>query len=248
MHFIALSVLIQIACAVHCLRNGRNNRWLTVIVFLSIPGCIAYVLFEVLPQYAGHREVRRLKQAAAKKLDPDRDVRNARAAIETADTAANRIALGDALADQGKWAEAIVQYEVAEATAPAADWSTGFRLARACFESGRFDRARKVLETLPPSSSPSENDRTDLLRARLHEEAGEADPALAIYQDVGRRMPGGEAQCRQAALLISLGRPKAALPLLAEVEKRVRKLDTFERANNADMYSWATRTLTELRG
>ena len=61
-------------------------------------------------------------------------------------------------------------------------------------------------------------------------------------------MPGGEAQCRQAALLISLGRPKAALPLLAEVEKRVKKLDTFERANNADMYSWATRTLTELRG
>jgi len=248
MHLIALSVLIQIACAVHCLRSGRSNPWLMVIIFLSIPGCIAYILFEVLPQFAGHREIRRLKQAAARKLDPDRDLRSARAALETADTAANRIALGDALADQGKWAEAIVQYEVAEATAPAADWSTGFRLARACFESGRFDRAGSVLATLPPSTSPSENDRTELLRARLHEEAGESDQALAIYHDVGKRMPGGEAQCRQAALLIALGRHKAALPLLAEVEKRVKKLDTFERANNADMYSWATRTLAELRG
>ena len=41
MHLIALSVLIQIACAVHCVRNGRNNPWLMVIIFLSIPGCIA---------------------------------------------------------------------------------------------------------------------------------------------------------------------------------------------------------------
>jgi len=120
MHLIALSMLIQIACAVHCLRSGRSNPWLMVIIFLSIPGCIAYILFEVLPQFAGHREIRRLKQAAARKLDPDRDLRSARAALETADTAANRIALGDALADQGKWAEAIVQYEVAEVTAPGA--------------------------------------------------------------------------------------------------------------------------------
>jgi hypothetical protein len=247
MPFIALSVLIQIACAVHCVRNSRNSLWLMVIIFLSIPGCLAYAVFEILPDYTGRREVRRVRAAAAKALDPERDVRAAREALETAETAANRIALGDALAELGRWAEAIPHYEAAEAKAPAPERSTRFKLARACFEAGRFERARTLLESLPPSGSQAENDRADLLRARLLEQGGETDPALTLYAEVGRRMPGGEAQCRQAALLMSLGRERDALPLLLEVERRARRLDSFERAFHADMYDWAARTLTELR-
>ena len=247
MPYIALSVLIQIACAVHCVRNRGNSLWLMVIIFLSIPGCFAYAVFEILPQYAGRREVRRVRAAAARKLDPERDVRQARDAIETADTAANRIALGDALVELGRWAEAIPHYESAEAKAPAPERSTQFKLARACFEAGRFDRARAVLESLPPSGSQAENDRTDLLRARLLEEGGETERALELYAEVGRRMPGGEAQCRQAALLMANGRGREAVPLLAEVERRLKRLDSFERAAHADMYDWAARTLAELR-
>ena len=248
MPVIALSILIQIACAVHCVRNSRNSLWLMVIIFLSLPGCLAYAVFEILPQYAGHREVRRVRAAAAKALDPEREVRRAREAVETADTAANRIALGDALGEQGKWAEAVGHYEAAEAKAPAPERSTRFKLARACFEAGRFDRARTLLEALPPSGSQAENDRADLLRARLLEQGGETEAALARYEDVGRRMPGGEAQCRQAAMLIALGRDREAVPLLAEVERRLKRLDRIERANHADMYDWAARTLAELRG
>ena len=248
MHFLALGVLLQIVCAVHCVRNRGNNLWLMVIIFLYVPGCLAYIIFEILPQSAGHREVRRVRAATAKALDPERDVRAAREALETADTAANRIALGDALAEQGQWIDAIPQYEAAEAKAPAPERSTRFKLARACFEGGRVARARTQLESLPPSGSQAENDRSELLRARLLEEAGETDRALALYEDVGRRMPGGEAQCRQAALLLSLGRRGAALPLLVEVERRVKRLDRIERANHADMYDWAARTLAELRG
>jgi hypothetical protein len=248
MHFLALGVLLQIACAVHCVRNRGNNLWLMVIIFLYVPGCFAYIIFEILPQYAGHREVRRVRAAAAKALDPERHVRAAREALETADTAATRIALGDALGELGRWAEAIPHYEAAAGKTPAPERSTQFKLARAGFEAGRFERARTLLDSLPPSGSQAENDRADLLRARLLEEAGDSARALAAYEDIGRRMPGGEAQCRQAALLLSLGRRREALPLLVEVERRVKRLDSFERANHADMYDWAARTLTELRG
>lgn len=247
MHFLALGVLLQIACAVHCVRNRGNNLWLMVIIFLYVPGCLAYILFEVVPQYSGHREVRRVRAAAARRLDPERDVRAAQAELETADTAANRIAVADALAELHRWAEAIPHYEAAEAKAPAPDRATQFKLARACFEAGRFDRARALLDSLPPSGSQAETDRTDLLRAQLLEQGGETERALALYEEVGRRMPGGEAQCRQAALLLSIGRRRDALPLLLEVERRVKRLDSFERANRAEMYDWAARTLAELR-
>jgi hypothetical protein len=247
MPIIYLSIAIQIFCAVHCIRNGRNSLWLLVIIFLSFPGCAAYAIFEIFPSYAGRREVRAVRQAAVKAIDPARDLRRAREALDTADTAANRMALADALAAQGKCDEAIPHYEAAERKTPGADRVVQLKLARACFEAGRSARARTLLEALPPSGSQSENDRASLLHARLLEETGEPERALALYADVGTRLPGAEAQCRQAALLISLGRGAEALPLLVETERRAKMMDRYERARDADMFAWAADSLAELR-
>src|SRR3954467_6426475 len=203
------SILVQIACAVHCVRGGRNQLWLMVIIFLSLPGCLAYFIFEILPGLMGRREVRAVKRAAVKAMDPEREVRLAREAVETADTAANRIALADALVALGRWSEAIPHYDIAEGKAPGVDRPTRFKLATACFEAGKSARARELLEALPPSGSQSENDRAALLLARLLEEAGETHRALAIYAEVGERMPGAEAQCRQGAPLLAGGRARA---------------------------------------
>jgi len=248
MPFIAASILIQILCAVHCVRGGRNSMWLMVIIFLSIPGCLAYFVFEILPELTGRREVRAVKAAAVKAIDPEREIRAARDALEIADTAANRMILADALAGQGKWDEAIPHYEQAEAKAPTAvDRAIRLKLAAAHFEARHSAKARALLESLPPSGAQSDNDRAALLLARLLEEAGENERALAIYADVGERLPGAEAQCRRAALLLSLGRPAEALPLLAETGKRAKRMDRFERAKHADMYDWAAESLAELR-
>jgi hypothetical protein len=38
------------------------------------------------------------------------------------------------------------------------------------------------------------------------------------------------------------------VPLLEEAGRRAKKLDRYERAREADMYAWAERTLSELRG
>jgi hypothetical protein len=240
------SILVQIACAVHCVRGGRNQLWLMVIIFLSLPGCLAYFIFEILPGLMGRREVRAVRQAAARAMDPEREVRLARQAVETADTAANRIALADALAALGRWGEAIPHYDIAEGKAPGVDRPTRFKLAVACFEAGKAARARQLLETLPPSNSQSENDRAALLLGRLLEQDGESERALAIYADVGERMPGAEAQCRQAGLLIATGRRAEALRPLAEAERRAKRMDRHERAKQADMYEWAARNLAEL--
>ena len=247
MPFLFASILVQIACAVHCVRGGRNSLWLMVIIFLSLPGCFAYFIFEILPELMGRREVRAVRRAAVRAMDPERELRLARDGVEVADTAANRIVLADALVAHGRWSEAIPHYDIAEAKAPGVDRPTRFKLALACFEAGKSGRARELLETLPPSGAQSENDRAALLLARLLEEAGETDRALAIYAEVGTRMPGAEAQCREAALLMSLGRSREALVPLVEAEKRAKRMDRHERAKQSEMYDWAGRNLAELR-
>jgi hypothetical protein len=247
MPFFFLSILVQLLCAVHCVRNRGNALWLMVIIFLSIPGCLAYLFFEVLPAYSGRREVRAVGAAVTRRLDPDRQLRVAREALDLSDTAANRTALGDALAESGDWAEAVRHYRQAMVKTPGTDRAARLKLGRALLESGDSAGARRELEALEPSGSPSENDRATLLLARSLEECGDVERALSLYSDVGQRLPGGEALCRHAALLVARGRGREALPLLAEVEARAKRLDRMERSKDSAMYDWAARTLAELR-
>ena len=248
MIFFLATILVQIACVVHLIRNHRNTLWLWAIIFLPIAGSAAYAVVEILPGLFQRREVRAVRTAAVRRLDPERELRAAREAVDVADTAASRTALGDALAEAGQWGEAVRHYREAVAKTPGEDRAAQVKLARACLESGSSAEARRLLETLPESASPSENDRASLLLARALEELGETDRAVALYAELGERMPGAEAQCRQAALLIASDRPGDAVPLLEEAERRARRLDAMERRRDSAMYDWASRTLAELRG
>ncbi|HYJ81784.1 MAG TPA: tetratricopeptide repeat protein [Allosphingosinicella sp.] len=248
MPFFIATVLVQIACVVHLIRNGRPSLWLWAIILLPIAGSAAYVVMEILPGLFQRREVRAVRAAAVKRLDPERELRAAREAVDVADTVANRTALADALAESGQWGEAVRHYREAVAKTPGKDRAALLRLARACLEAGNSAEARRLLEALPESASPSENDRASLLLARSLEELGETGRAESLYAELGQRMPGAEAQCRQAAILIAAGRGGEAVPLLEEAERRARRLDKMERRKEAEMYDWAARTLAELRG
>ncbi|HYW15951.1 MAG TPA: tetratricopeptide repeat protein [Allosphingosinicella sp.] len=248
MPVLVVTILVQILCVVHLIRNGRNNLWLWAIILLPIAGSAAYFLVEILPGLFQRREVRAVRAAAVRKLDPERELRAARDSVDIADTASTRTALADALADSGNWGEAVRHYREAVAKTPGKDRTARFKLARACLEAGNGAEARRLLEELPRSASSSENDRADLLLARSLEALGETDRAIALYTELGERMPGAEAQCRRAALLIAGGRGSDAVPLLEEAERRARRLDKMERRKESEMYDWAARTLAELRG
>jgi hypothetical protein len=247
MHLVALVVLVQIACAIHCLRTGRPPWWLLIILLFPLLGSLIYVIMEVLPGLAGRREVRMAKAAAVRTIDPDREIRAARDALDTADTAANRIAMADAFAERENWPEAMLHYRAAIDRAPLPDRATHLKLARANLEAGNAAEAKRVIESLPASRSAGDEDRAGLLLGRALAELGEAEAALALFADVGTRLPGGEAQCRQAGLLLELGRDAEAAVPLAEAERRLRRLDRYEKMRDADMYAWAERTLADLR-
>ncbi|HEX8623296.1 MAG TPA: tetratricopeptide repeat protein [Allosphingosinicella sp.] len=247
MAFILGTFLFQVACVVHLFRNQRNTLWLWAILLLPIAGSAAYVFVEIILPLFQRREVRAVQAAAVRRLDPERELRAAREAVDVADTAASRTALADALAQAGQWGEAVRHYREAVAKTPGRDRAASLKLARACLEAGNTAEARRLLEGLPESGSAAENDRAALLLARSFDELGETDRAAALYAGLGERMPGAEAQCRHAALLIALGRDAEAVPLLEETERRARRLDKMERKKDSDMYDWAARTLAELR-
>jgi hypothetical protein len=248
MPFIGGAIVLLVLCGIHCIVYKKHIVWLLILVMFPLLGPLAYILIEILIPFGQRRELKAARERIVERIDPEREIRAAREALDMADTVANRTRFADALAAQGRWPDAIVQYEQADAKTPAAaDRTIRLRLATACFEAGRSARARELLDTLPDSASQIEQDKIALLRARLLEEAGESEQALAVYAEIGERMAGAEAQCRRAALLIALGRRGEAVQPLADAERRARHMDPYLRAKDAQMYDWAAETLAELR-
>lgn len=247
MPVIGVTLLIQLACILHIIRTGRNTIWVMVVLFLPLVGAAAYFLMEVLPGMQGNRHVRTFHAQAISKLDPEREVRASRDALDLADTIANRVRLADALVAVGRPAEAIPLYRDGIARSPAQDAKIEVKLAQALYEDGASDEALTLLDGLPSILAGAEQDRRSLLRARIYEAVGRKDEALALYEDIVTRIPGEEARCRYAALLLDQGWTRKAQTVLEDVEARMRRLDRQQRAAEADMYRWAMDTLKGLR-
>ncbi len=245
--FLAI-IACQIICVIHALKHGRNTIWIMLILFAPMIGSIAYFIVEVMPDLRNDRRVRGARAKAAQALDPNREVRAARDALDLADTAANRLRLGDALAALGRHEEAVALYrESIRMTVGDPDPRTQGKLASSLYESGQGAEALALLDAIGAPAGQSERDRQQFLRGKIHEYLGRKDEALAIYEDVVTRMPGEEARCRYAALLIAEGWDKKAIKVLEEVEGRMKHLDRHQRAAEADMYRWAGEALAALR-
>ena len=237
---------IQVMLVIDVIRNGRNQLWIMALMFLPGPSTIAYLVIEVYPRLQGNRHVRTARAKAVAAIDPEREVRAARDALDLADTAANRIRLADALAELGRHGEALPLLREAIERGPL-DMRTGEKLARAEFETGDAASALTTLDANPPATAQGDKDRQALLRARILEGLNCKEEALALYADLVTRLPGEEGRCRYAALLLDQGWEKKARVVLEEVEARMKRLDRQQRAAEADMYRWAMDQLAALR-
>ena len=238
-------IAFQVYCIVDVIRRGRSTIWIMALVFLPLASGIAYFLVEILPGLQGNRHVRVARQKIADKLDPERELRAAQQALDIADTMANRIRVADALSALGRHAEALPLYE--RGAGPRPDFRTGEKLARSLFLNDRPQKALSLLDGLPKTTAQSDVDRVKLLRARILEDLGKNEEALALYADVVERLPGDEARCRYAGLLLKVGRKAEARQVLEDVEHRMKYLDRHTRMAEAPMYDWAMRELTTLR-
>ncbi|WP_300973923.1 tetratricopeptide repeat protein [Sphingomonas sp. LHG3406-1] len=242
--FVAI-LAIQIAMIVDVIRNRRNNLWIMALLFLPLASTIAYLIIEVLPRFQHNRHFRQARAEVGRRLDPERELRSARSALDLADTVANRSRVADALSDLGRHGEALPLYRAAAGPRP--DFRSGERLARCLYLNDQASEALETVDRLPAPSVQSDRDRVALLRARILEDLGRDDEALPIYADVSQRLPGDEARCRHAALLLKMGRKRDARMVLQEVEQRMRHLDRQSRAEEAGMYDWAMGELARLR-
>ena len=103
---IGLHVLVAIFFAVHAIRSGQQLYWVVILFLFPGLGSIVYFFAIYLPNFRLSHGARKTMSAAARTLDPGRELREARQAYEYTPTAQNQMRLAAALLEAGDAAEA----------------------------------------------------------------------------------------------------------------------------------------------
>ena len=216
-----LGLLFSIALCVHVVRTGQNMMWLFIILFLSPIGGGVYLVAIVVPGLTRSPAARKAREAARETLDPTRDYRQAKQAVDDSPTVHNRMRLAAAAGALGRWDEAEELYRAAAQGVHAEDSDLAYGLAHAQVELGRFAEARPILESLEAAGPRTA--QTALQLARVYEGLGELDKAETAYDFAAARLPGLEGLARQAAFLARTGRKAQAQDALNEIDKRLER-------------------------
>lgn len=212
-------ILLEIACIVHAIRNGRVFPWVYVIVFLPLVGCIAYFAVEIIPELLGSRRARAFKSNVRDIADPHRGLRERLREVEMVGSVDAKRALAEEYIRRGAHDEAVALYQSALEGQFRNDPALLLGLARARFLSGDGAGTQASLDALQVADPGFVSSDAHLLYARALELQGKFDEAREEYKNLIRYYPGEEARCRYALLLDKMGAKDEARQLYGQVLK-----------------------------
>jgi hypothetical protein len=228
-----LSLLMSVLLCVHVVRTNQQIYWIFIILFLGPLGCIVYVVAILLPDLFGGTRAKRVGMAARDALDPGREYRQSKAALDDSPTVHNRMRLAAAAAQMGRHAEAEQLYAEAAQGIHADDPTLLLGRANALIELGRAPEALPLVDKLVDEQA-TRSPGVALAQARVYEAVGRFAEANTAYEWAAGRLPGLEGLARYAAYLARVGRRDEAADHLAEIDRRIERANPqFRREGRA---------------
>ena len=222
MSLLILSIIVQVALIIHVVKTGRNQIWIWVLALLSLPGAIAYIAVEILPELFRSRTAQRTARGLRKAMDPGADLRRYENEARVASNVASRQRYAEELVRHERYDEAIGQYREALTGLYEHDPNLMLGLAQAQFGKGEAAAARATLDELIQRNPDFRSPAGHLLYARALEAEGNVPKALEEYAVLAPSYPGAEASVRYAQLLQAQGRRAEAQKVARELLEQAR--------------------------
>jgi hypothetical protein len=246
MAYLIGSIVLQALLIVHCIKTGRNSLWIWVLALLSVPGIVAYVAVELLPDLFRSRTAQRTVRGVKKALDPEADLRRYESQARLTGNVASNQRYAEELVRQGRATEAVEVYRQTLKGLYEHDPDLMLGLARAQYESGQAGAARATLDELIVRNPDYRSPHGHLLYARALETEGNAAKALEEYKVLAGYYPGAEAAVRYARLLRAADRRDEARQALRELLDHARMAPAHYRRAQEDWLRQAERELGAL--
>ncbi|MBE9585290.1 PLDc N-terminal domain-containing protein [Mucilaginibacter sp. JRF] len=233
--------ILQGICAIHCIRNGHQQKWLWVIIVLPVIGCIAYLYSEVI----SGRRMRQPNIDVKAMLNPGVKYKRLEEQLRFSDTFANRIKLADAYLQGGFTQQAIELYEASLTGAFEENEHVLQQLIVAYTQSERYDDAiatAKKIYKLPQFI----RSRSHILYAIALEKTGNIAQAETEFKLMKGRYSYFEQRYEYALFLSRNDRSADAADILADMLEEQQHLTPVERKSNRKWFNYAGAELKKL--
>ena len=222
--------LLQVACAVHAYRRGKERFWFYVIVFFPGVGSCMYLVAEVLPEWQRTGQFvhwfENIPWFRGRELDRLEDE------LEDSPTVANRLNLANALVRHGRLDKAVAQYRECLKGAHQKDPAIMRSLAEALVDHEDWAALVDVATDLRPLLKERElNDaiRWEAIGLDGLDRCAEAEERYLHLLDA---WSGEEIRCRYGSMLARLGRENEARAQFDTLQRHLRRGGSHYRRQN----------------
>jgi hypothetical protein len=238
MYFYYITIGLQAICVLHCLKKGNQNKWIWIIVFLPVIGCLIYLFTEVFTD----RQISEVSSGVASVLNPRGSVRKLEEQLRFSDTFQNRVALADAYLANGRTADAIDLYEQSFTGLFTENEHLLKQLIIAYSIVKRYEDiiplAQKIYRT--PQFARS---RVHMLYAMALEHTGNSQLAEKEFKMMNVRFSNYEPRYQYGLFLLRIGRDDEARQVFKEMLGEAGHLSSRERRGNQVWFNQAKEEL-----
>jgi len=226
-YFYYITIGLQIYCAIHSYRRGTLNRWIFLIVFLPIIGCIIYLYSEIL----ANKRFKTPNIDVSAVLNPGGKIKKLEKALRFTDTFANKVKLADAYLEADFIDKAIDLYTASLTGAFSENEHVQAQLIVAYFEQGRYDEiiplAKKIYK-LPQFA----RSKAHILYAKALENTGDIEQAEAEFKAMKGRYSYFGPRYEYGLFLMREGREREAWAIFTDMLNEEQQLGAMEKKTN----------------
>ncbi|MEK7660923.1 MAG: hypothetical protein AAB680_02665 [Pseudomonadota bacterium] len=163
---IGLHLIIAVFFAIHAVRTNQNQYWLFILLMFPGLGSLIYFIAIFLPSSGLEHGARKAVTAVQKKLDPTRELREAKDAFDFTPTAQNQMRYASALLENGDPNGAANNFEDCLKGPFASDLNIRYNASRAFLESVQFEKALGHIEAIKAEDKNFRPEQIDILFAK----------------------------------------------------------------------------------
>ncbi|WP_188770968.1 tetratricopeptide repeat protein [Emticicia aquatilis] len=210
---------LQAFCLFHAYRNHNDQKWYWLIVFLPLIGSLIY-LYE---NFYNRKNVRNVKEGFKGLIYSNYALEKLEKAVKFSESYTNKINLGDAYTERGRYEEAIKLYESCRNGIFNNNLELTQKLSNAYFLNKEYNKVIELSKEIEPLGEAK------IAYAWALHYTGDTEKAESIFKQMDRRFSNYAARLEYASFMIESGQSNKASNYLDNIIEEFDSIHTYEK-------------------